>query len=66
MRLTILYISSALLHPCDMKLPNFMRSLYGVSEHNAKALGLFPFILYNNYYGPFGFDPGKFRQHLPN
>ena len=38
MRYTILYISLPSLHPCDMKLPNFTRLLYGVGEHNIKVV----------------------------
>ena len=34
----ILYISLLWLHPCDMKLPNFTRLLYGVGEHNTKVV----------------------------
>ena len=34
----ILYISLSLLHPGDVKLPNFTRSLYGVGEHNTKVV----------------------------
>ena len=30
----ILYISLPSLHHCDIKLPNFTRSLYGLGEHN--------------------------------
>ena len=37
-RYTILYISLPSLHPCDMKLPNFTRLLYGVGEHNTKVV----------------------------
>ena len=32
------FLSEPLLHDCDMKLPNFMRPLYGVGEHNTKIL----------------------------
>ena len=35
------FLSPPLLHYCDMKLPNFMRPLYGVGEHNTKILFLF-------------------------
>ena len=34
----ILYISLPSLHPCDMKLPNFTRLLYGVGENNTKVV----------------------------
>ena len=58
----ILYKSLPSLHPCDTKLPNFRRSLYGVGEHNKKL----SFSSSKLRYGPFGFNPRKFRQHLPN
>ena len=37
----ILYIPLPSLHPCDMKLPNFRRSLYGVGEHNTDVVFFF-------------------------
>ena len=37
----ILYISFPTLHLCDMKLPNFTRSLYGVREHNTVVVFFF-------------------------
>ena len=35
------FLSPPLLHYCDMKLPNFMRPLYGVGEHNTKIFSFF-------------------------
>ena len=54
------FLSQALLHDCDMKLPNFMRPLYGVGEHNTKIF----FFFFSLRYG--SFQPRKFRQHLTN
>ena len=34
----IFYISLPSLPPCDIKLPNFTRSLYGVGEQNTKVV----------------------------
>ena len=34
----ILYIFFPSLHPCDVKLPNLTRLLYGVGEHNTKVV----------------------------
>ena len=33
-----LYSSLPSLHPCDMKLPNFTRLLYGVGKHHTKVV----------------------------
>ena len=57
-----LYVSLLSLHDCDVKLPNFTHPLYEVGEHNAK----FSFSFSKLRYGPFGFNPRKFRQHLTN
>ena len=44
------------------ELPNFTRPLNGESERNTKV----SFSFYELIYGPFGFNPRKFRQHLTN
>ena len=54
----ILYISLPSLHHCDIKLPNFTRSLYGLSEQNIDVV----FFFNKLSYGSFGFNPRKFRQ----
>ena len=38
MHQAILYISLPSLHPCDIKLPNFTRLLYGVGEHTGFSI----------------------------
>ena len=40
----------------------FTRPIYGVGEHNTKIFSFFSKLSY----GPFGFNPIKFRQHLTN
>ena len=37
----ILYISLPSLHHCDIKLPNFTRSLYGLGEQNTDVVFCF-------------------------
>ena len=54
----ILYISLPSLHHCDIKLPNFTRSLYGLGEQNTDVVFFFSKLSY----GSFGFNPRKFRQ----
>ena len=51
---SFLHISLPLLHDCDMKRPNFLRPLR--SWWTQHTLG----------YGPFGFNPREFCQHLTN
>ena len=36
-----LYISLPSMHHCDMELPNFIPTLYGVGEHNRKVVFFF-------------------------
>ena len=47
---------------CTFLCRHFTRSLYGVGEHNTKVF----FSSSKLRYGPFGFNPRKIRQHLPN
>ena len=61
MHRAILYISLPSLHHYDRKLPNFTSPLYGVGEYNTK---IFFFSCSKLRYGPFGFNPETFRQHL--
>ena len=49
------------LYICNRKLPNSTRPPYGVGEHNTKIS-----FFSNLGFGPFGFNPRKFRQHLTN